>query len=211
MSKEGAPGGISLPSTTGLPGTVTLHATFLLGFISSPALLKAVLKSSQHWPSSHGPLHTVRSSAYVKFCASRAGASPWVLLSTGPLFDEIPKDWRHSIFLTGRATAKEFLFASVSPENQRLLLADMAREWKKGEEHKATLPLTQGELRKLWSRFPELTIVGTRWFLTRKDHDCKARLVVQGREQTHRQAIVTWPLSLQVPRSTSCKILSRVP
>ena len=50
----------------------------------------------------------------------------------------------------------------------------------KGEEHKATLPLTQGKLRMLWSRFPQLKLVGTRWVLTRKDRDFKARLVVQG-------------------------------
>ena len=79
----------------------------------------------------------------------------------GPLFDEISKHWRHSNFLTGRATAKEIRFASESPENRRLLLAAMAREWRKWEEHKATLPLTQGELRMLWSRFPSLKIVGT--------------------------------------------------
>ena len=40
----------------------------------------------------------------------------------GPVFDEINKDWRHSIFLTGRAARKEAYFASASPENQRLLL-----------------------------------------------------------------------------------------
>ena len=56
------------------------------------------------------------------------------------MFDEINK--------------KEIYFASDSPENQRLLLGAMAREWKKSEEHKATLPLTQGELRMLKSRFP---------------------------------------------------------
>ena len=61
---------------------------------------------------------------------------------------------------------KKVHFASESPENQRLLLAAMAREWKKWEEHKATLPLTQGELRMLKSRFPNLKIVGTRWVLT---------------------------------------------
>ena len=55
------------------------------------------------------------------------------------LFDEIPEDWRHSVFLTGRATAKEIRFASESPEDPRLLLAAMAREWRKWEEHKATL------------------------------------------------------------------------
>ena len=48
------------------------------------------------------------------------------------------------------------------------------------EEHKATLPLTQGELRMLKSRFPNLNIVGTRWVLTPKEPDFKARLVVQG-------------------------------
>ena len=52
----------------------------------------------------------------------------------------------------------------MSPENQRLLLAAMAREWKKWEEHKATLPLTQGELCMLESRFPNLKIVGARGF-----------------------------------------------
>ena len=86
----------------------------------------------------------------------------------------------HSIFLTGRAARKEVYFASESPENQRLLLAAMEREWKKWEEHKATLPLTQGELRMLKSRFPNLKIVGTRWVLTPKEPDFKARLVVQG-------------------------------
>ena len=70
------------------------------------------------------------------------------------MFEEINKDWRHSIFLTGRAARKEVYFASESPENQRLLLGAMAREWKKWEEHKATLPLTQCELRMLKSRFP---------------------------------------------------------
>ena len=68
----------------------------------------------------------------------------------------------HSIFLTGRAARKEVYFASESPENQRLLPAAMEREWKKWEEHKATLPLTQGDLHLLKSRFPNLKIVGTR-------------------------------------------------
>ena len=56
----------------------------------------------------------------------------------------------------------------------------MAREWKKLEEHKATLPLTQGELRMFKSRFTNFKIVGTRWILTPKESDFKARLVVQG-------------------------------
>ena len=73
------------------------------------------------------------------------------------------KDWHHSIFLTGREARKEVYFASESPENQWLLAA-MEGEWRKWEEHKATLPLTQGELRMLKSRFPNLKIVGTRWF-----------------------------------------------
>ena len=84
----------------------------------------------------------------------------------GRVFDEINEDWRHSIFPTGRAARKEVYFASESPENQRLLLAAMARERNKWEEHKATLPLTQGEFR--------------RWVLTPKEPDFKARLVVQG-------------------------------
>ena len=75
---------------------------------------------------------------------------------------------------------KKSIFASESPENQRLLLAAMEREWKKWEEHKATWPLTQGELRMLKSRFPNLKIVGTRCVLTPKEPDFKARLVVQG-------------------------------
>ena len=97
----------------------------------------------------------------------------------GPVFDEINKDWRHSIFLTGRAARKQVHFASDAPENQRLLVGAMAREWKKWEEHKATLPLTQGELRMLKSRFPNLNFFGTRWVLTPKEPDFKARLVVQ--------------------------------
>ena len=40
------------------------------------------------------------------------------------------------------------------------------------------MPLTQGELRMLKSRFPNLEIVGTRWVLTPKEPDFKARLVV---------------------------------
>ena len=94
------------------------------------------------------------------------------------MFDET-QDWRRSIFLTGRAAKKEVYFASESPENQRLLLAAMEREWKKWEEHKATLPLTQGELRMLKSRFPNFKIVGTRWALTPKEPDFKARLAEQ--------------------------------
>ena len=96
------------------------------------------------------------------------------------MFDAINKDWRHSSFLTGRAARKEVHFASESPENQRLLLAAMAREWKKWDEHKATLPLTQGELRMLKSRLQNLKIVGSRWVLTPKEPDFKERLVVQG-------------------------------
>ena len=95
----------------------------------------------------------------------------------GPVFDGT-QDWRHSVFLTGRAARKEVYFASESSANQRLLLAAMEREWKKCEEHKATLPLTQGELRMLKSRFPNLKIVGTRWVLTPKEPDFKARHVV---------------------------------
>ena len=62
----------------------------------------------------------------------------------GPTFDEVTKDWRHSIFLTGRAARKEVHFASESPENLRLLLGAVAREWKNWEEHKETLPLDAG-------------------------------------------------------------------
>ena len=48
----------------------------------------------------------------------------------GPVFDGA-QDWRHSVFLTGRAARKAVYFASESPENQRLMLAAMEREWKK--------------------------------------------------------------------------------
>ena len=90
------------------------------------------------------------------------------------------QDWRHSIFLTGRAARKEVHFASESPKNQRLLLAAMARDWKTWEEHKATLPLTQSELRMLKYRFPNLKNVGTRWVLTPKEPDFMTRLEVHG-------------------------------
>ena len=40
--------------------------------------------------------------------------------------------------------------------------------------------LTQGELRMLRSRFPQLKIVGTRWVLTPEEPDFKAKLAVQG-------------------------------
>ena len=96
------------------------------------------------------------------------------------------------------AARKEVYFASESPANQRLLLAAMEREWKKWEEHKATLPLTQGELRMLKSRFPNLKIVGTRWVLTSEEPDFKATLAVQGCQEDpsmmrtdSQQAVVT--------------------
>ena len=95
------------------------------------------------------------------------------------MFDET-QDWRHSFFLTGRAARKEVYFTAESPENQRLLIAAMEREWKKWEEHKGTLPLTQGDLCMLKSRLPNLKVVGTRWVLTPKEAHFKARLVVQG-------------------------------
>ena len=116
----------------------------------------------------------VMSTALAKHCDWSPGFD-----ERGPVFDGT-QVWRHSVFLSGRAARKEVYFASESPENQRLLLAAMEREWKKWEEHKATLPLTQGELRMLKSRFPNLKIVGTRWVLTPKEPDFKARLVVQG-------------------------------
>ena len=135
------------------------------------------------------PRHTIRSSERVK----RSRLAPAQVMSTavakhcdwslgfderGPVFDGT-QDWRHSVFLTGRAARKEVYFASESPANQRVLLAAMEGEWKKSEEHMATLPLTQGEMRMLKSRFPNLKIVGTRWVLTPKEPDFKARLVVQ--------------------------------
>ena len=98
----------------------------------------------------------------------------------GPVFDEINKDWRHPIFLTGRAARKEIYFCFRFSRESAFVAWGMAREWKKREKHKATLPLTQGELRMLKSRFPNLKIVGTRWVLTTKEPDFKARLVVQG-------------------------------
>ena len=79
--------------------------------------------------------------AQVKSAALEKGCD-WSLEfdGRGAVFAEINKDWRHSIFLTGRAARKEIYFASESPENQRLLLGAVTREWQKWEEHKATLP-----------------------------------------------------------------------
>ena len=59
----------------------------------------------------------VMSTALAKHC-------DWSLGFDGrsPVFDET-QDWRHSIFLTGRAARIEVYFASESPENQRLLQA----------------------------------------------------------------------------------------
>ena len=68
----------------------------------------------------------VMSTALAKSCDWSLGID-----GRGSVFDEINKDWRHSIFLTGRAARKETYFASESTENQRLLLAAMARDWKK--------------------------------------------------------------------------------
>ena len=51
----------------------------------------------------------------------------------------------------------------------------MAREWKKWEEHKATFPLTQGEVRILKSRLQNLKIDVSKLL----ELDIKARLVVQ--------------------------------
>ena len=45
-----------------------------------------------------------------------------------------PKIGATRFFLTGRAARKEVYFASESPENQRLLLAAMEREWKKWKD-----------------------------------------------------------------------------
>ena len=58
----------------------------------------------------------VMSTALAKSCGWSLGVD-----ERGPAFDEINKDWRHSIFLTGRAAREEVHFASESPENQRLL------------------------------------------------------------------------------------------
>ena len=79
----------------------------------------------------------VMSTALAKHCDCSLGFD-----ERGPVFDGT-QDWRHSIFLTGLAARKEVYFASESQENQRLLHAVMESEWKKWEEHKATLPLTQ--------------------------------------------------------------------
>ena len=92
----------------------------------------------------------------------------------GPMFDEINKNWHHSIFLERRTARKEVHFASKSSKNQRLLLAAMEREWRKLEEYKGTSSLTQGELRMLRSRFTNLKIVSTRWVLTPKEPEFKA-------------------------------------
>ena len=118
-------------------------------------------------------LAQVMSTAVAKHCDWSLGFD-----ERGPVFDGT-QDCRHSVFLTGPAARKEVYFSSESPENQRLLLAAVEREWKKWEEHKATLPLTQGELRMLKSRLSNLEIGHALGFLTAKEPDFKARLVVQ--------------------------------
>ena len=85
-----------------------------------------------------------------------------------------------SVLLTGRAAAKEVRYAQESPANQKKILTAMAREWSKWEEFKATTPLSSSELAELSRLYPDLRIIGTRWALTIKDPDFKARLAVQG-------------------------------
>ena len=57
-----------------------------------------------------------------------------------------------------------------------------------------------GELRMLKSRFPNLKIVGTRWVLTPKELDFKARLVVQGCQEDVGVVV------LQMPLLHTCKL-----
>ena len=64
------------------------------------------------------------STALAKSCDWSLGVD-----ERGPIFDEITKDWRHSIYLTGRAARKEVHFASESlQKHQRLLLGAMGKE-----------------------------------------------------------------------------------
>jgi hypothetical protein len=108
---------------------------------------------------------------------------------TGEVFHDFDADgmqWSpfyadaRSILLTGRATSKEVTFSRATPAQQKLILGAMAREWAKWCEFKATSALTQTQLDEIRRQFPTLRIVGTRWVLTVKEPDFKARLVVQG-------------------------------
>lgn len=60
------------------------------------------------------------------------------------------------------------------------MLKAMAKEWDKWNEFKASRFLTESELKQILKRNPHQKIVGTRWVLTPKGADYKARLVVQG-------------------------------
>ena len=85
-----------------------------------------------------------------------------------------------SVLLAGRAAAKEVRYAQESPANQKKILVAMARGLTKWEEFKATTPLSSLELAELRRLYPDLRIIGTRWVLTVKDPNFKARLVTQG-------------------------------
>ena len=96
----------------------------------------------------------------------------------GAHFQRIDTD-AQSVFLTGRPYAKEVRFKNESVANQKLVLQAMAREWSKWEEFKAMTVLSQFELEALRIKHPNLRFVGTRWVLTLKYPDYKARLAVQ--------------------------------
>ena len=108
---------------------------------------------------------------------------PLELMKVAPLFNEIPRDWRQLCFSHRTCGKETSLFCLRVSRKSTIVACAMAREWKKWEEHKPTLPLTQGEVDRLKSRFPNFKIVGTRWVLTPKEPDFKARLVVQGYQE----------------------------
>ena len=84
------------------------------------------------------------------------------------------------VFLTGKAAQKEIKYCDLSPPQRVLMLKAMAKEWDKWTEFKASRFLTESELKQILKRNPHQKIVGTRWVLTPKGADYKARLVVQG-------------------------------
>ena len=87
------------------------------------------------------------------------------------MFDEINKDWRHSIFLTGRAARKEVYFASESPENQRLLLGAHLH-------HLGKYSVPVSARRSLQIHMPCMTFEGEDWVSARRTREKTLGLLV---------------------------------
>ena len=94
--------------------------------------------------------------------------------------DSEPAVRLQEVLLTGKAAQKELKYCDLSPQQRVVMLKAMAREWDKWTEFKASRFLTEAELQRILKQNPHQKIVGTRWVLTPKGADYKARLVVQG-------------------------------